>query len=374
MAIYKAIASTNWTTSTTWNEWNAVTSAWVAPFTAPLYPNTTSDTVYLNTFAPIVDTATITTAIITNEASIGLAPNTTLGGKLSITAASPAGGVTINASSSMTYASTSGATTFIDASARISYSLTINTPSISILVAAPFYTIGATGTSTIIGATVTWGPSATAASRLLTSSTLQTVYWDNVSMACTVAAGIQLTLSGSNITTLNNCNLQGSSSTALIYAIDMAASGTNYTVTLQGGTYTAGTAAPCIFLNYAATNLVKVQNDITAPTYNAKLVNNSTNGWMAIWGARIQVDNNITGWDFQPATTAGTTTLSPASVSYPATNDVRDGITYGLGTGTLKVPPASTVLLGTPVDATTGTLDIPNAVAQVVGNIVANLT
>ena len=52
-----------------------------------------------------------------------------------------------------------------------------------------------------------------------------------------------------------------------------------------------------------------------------------------------------------------TQTLVNPSTGFPATTDVRDGVSYASGglTGTLKVPPSSSVAVGVPVDNTTGT-------------------
>lgn len=51
------------------------------------------------------------------------------------------------------------------------------------------------------------------------------------------------------------------------------------------------------------------------------------------------------------------TTMGEVSADYPAVSNVRDGVVYNFGalTGTLKVPPAGSVVLGVPVDNTVGT-------------------
>jgi len=63
-------------------------------------------------------------------------------------------------------------------------------------------------------------------------------------------------------------------------------------------------------------------------------------------------------WTFQNELGANKTIYSPgAALGNPAVTDVRNGTTYASGalTGTLKVPPASSVAVGVPVDNTTGT-------------------
>jgi hypothetical protein len=367
MAIYKAIASTGWNVSTTWNEWNG--SAWVIPFTSPLYPNTTSDVVYLNTFTPTVNINTVTTGIITNEASIGLAPNATAGGKLipnvSTTSINPC---TIIADVSMTLA-TSAANGLVDASLQVGYYLVIDSPAVFLNANSPLFSVGSSGNVTLKRMTIGYSGTASTGARMTFNTNPITVTLNNITSVQTVSDGLALSGNNTVVTTTNNTTLRGSNSTSSTYGLNIT--GVTQVVTIEDSTIIAGTASPCIFMQNAASNFVKIKNG-SSPSFNSKIQN--TNDWMAIYATKVQIDNDITGWDFQPVSTAGTTTLSPVSVSYPATSNVRDGITYGGGTGTLKVPPTSTVLLGTPVDATTGTLDIPNAVAQVVGNIVANLT
>jgi hypothetical protein len=56
-------------------------------------------------------------------------------------------------------------------------------------------------------------------------------------------------------------------------------------------------------------------------------------------------------------TLVSTTLVDPSTLSVPVESDVRDGVSYASGalTGTLKVPPTSSVAVGVPVDNTTGT-------------------
>ena len=58
---------------------------------------------------------------------------------------------------------------------------------------------------------------------------------------------------------------------------------------------------------------------------------------------------------------------------YPATVNVRDGVTYGAGTGSLVVPGVGDVRLGTDVDAGQGTLAVP-AAAQVLDGVAVDDT
>jgi hypothetical protein len=87
---------------------------------------------------------------------------------------------------------------------------------------------------------------------------------------------------------------------------------------------------------------------------------NSTNGIMAIQAANVKLLNSIDSqWKFETDLGGTSKTLySPGSaLGNPAVTDVRDGVTYASGalTGTLEVPPASSVAVGVPVDNTVGT-------------------
>jgi hypothetical protein len=59
----------------------------------------------------------------------------------------------------------------------------------------------------------------------------------------------------------------------------------------------------------------------------------------------------------QTETQGSLTLIDPATTDIPTETDVRDGVSYASGglTGTLKVPPSSSVAVGVPVDNTTGT-------------------
>jgi hypothetical protein len=384
MATYKAIASTGWNVSTTWNEWNG--SAWVIPFTSPFYPNTTSDVVYLNTFTPTVNINTVTTGIITNEASILLSPNTTAGGKLipnvSTTSINPC---TIIADVSMTLA-TSATNGLVDASSQVGYYLVIDSPAVFLNANSPLFSVGSSSNVTLKRMTMGYSGTASTSARMTISSNPVTVTLNNVTSLQTVSDGLSLSGNNNVVTTTNNTTLRGSNSTTTTYGINIS-TGTSQVVTIEDSTIIAGTASPCIFMQNAASNFVKIKNG-SSLSFNSKIQN--TNDWMAIYATKVQIDNDITGWDFQPASTAGTTTLSPVAGTpvYPEAKNVLlgsglfgpNGTNY---TPSLTIPQENTVLSGTtygvgeatsPAEQSTGTLDIPNAVAQVVGNIVANLT
>ena len=103
---------------------------------------------------------------------------------------------------------------------------------------------------------------------------------------------------------------------------------------------------------------ITVQNSSAIVTIEGPVFN--TNGFMAIntSGKLIIKSTAFPSWTFQDENNNNKILYSPGtSLGNPATTDVRDGVTYASGalTGTLKVPTASAVAVGVPVDNTTGT-------------------
>ena len=86
----------------------------------------------------------------------------------------------------------------------------------------------------------------------------------------------------------------------------------------------------------------------------------NSGGYMAVRTQRVFINtSNQIQWLVQ---NQSSTNIQLYSVDYfvgsPATSDVRLGVTYGVGsslTGTLAVPPASSVAVGVPVNGTVGT-------------------
>jgi hypothetical protein len=103
----------------------------------------------------------------------------------------------------------------------------------------------------------------------------------------------------------------------------------------------------------SSTNLLSVVT-VSTPCFNAP------NGIMAVFATNIKLLNSGSSqWQFATDIVATNKTLYPAGTALgnPAITDVRDGVTYASGalTGTLEVPPASSVAVGVPVDNTVGT-------------------
>ena len=82
-------------------------------------------------------------------------------------------------------------------------------------------------------------------------------------------------------------------------------------------------------------------------------------GRMAINTAYLYLkDPNPTTWEMQkPDNSTNSLYTIDVFSNLPIPADVRNGVTYASGalTGTLNVPPASSVAVGVPVDNTTGT-------------------
>lgn len=111
---------------------------------------------------------------------------------------------------------------------------------------------------------------------------------------------------------------------------------------------------------YANTNVGVSSNNLLSVVTISTPCFNASNGIMAVFATNVKLFNSGSSqWQF--ATNVGGTnkTLYSAGTALgnPAVTDVRDGTTYASGalTGTLKVPSASSVAVGVPVDNTTGT-------------------
>jgi hypothetical protein len=122
-----------------------------------------------------------------------------------------------------------------------------------------------------------------------------------------------------------------------------------------------------------ASSIVAVNGVVTGSTQRSAISSNvdnsqiivstpiiNTGGIMAIntGGILRLYQTPVSQWTFQNELSANKIVYSPgAALGNPAVTDVRNGTTYASGalTGTLKVPAASSVAVGVPVDNTTGT-------------------
>jgi len=99
---------------------------------------------------------------------------------------------------------------------------------------------------------------------------------------------------------------------------------------------------------FSNTNPVKITGNLI----------NSSDGSMAFRGGKLFLEQP-TQWQFRKTDLSTITLYTPGvATGFPATNNVRSGITYGPTnnlTGTCAVPPAAAVSIGVPVDNTVGT-------------------
>jgi hypothetical protein len=113
------------------------------------------------------------------------------------------------------------------------------------------------------------------------------------------------------------------------------------------GITTSGVGAPAI--QGLATTFVILRGNIV-----------NTDTYCAIYAGRVVINDNVTSWQFKDSTNTITRTLYTAGVNLgnPATNNVRNGVTYGPSlelTGTMFVPSPINTRIGVPVDNTVGT-------------------
>ncbi len=122
----------------------------------------------------------------------------------------------------------------------------------------------------------------------------------------------------------------------------------------------SGNAVVNIIGTVTSSTLVGGVNGLTnnVITISGSLINN--NGRIAIQttGKLYLSSSTVNQWTLQNDLLANTTLYEPGTaLGNPAITDVRDGVSYASGalTGTLDVPPASSVAVGVPVDNTVGT-------------------
>jgi hypothetical protein len=346
MAIRYAVASGNWSSTATWN--------------GGTLPAATDD-VYANNFAVSIDQSVTVNSLkrIANGS-----PAITAGGSFTVTAAAT---VTITAGIASTDNTVnSQSVLFIDAgSAAVSLAGgTINggagTARVGCTVSA-----GHTGPVTV-GNDVVGGASASTAYGLSVLGTGCTVTLNGAHTGGTSAVAVNIggtnviaTINGASTGTSNRTAVEVNSSSAQVTAYGTLTGGLGTAAGLNvasgtaridallvygpGAPLTAGIGAAIMFKR-TGTNLA-----MRAP---------SDDNWPAATGANIDVERYTTG--------------------NPLPEDVREGTLYGPGdtsTGTLSVPPPSSVASGVPTDDTVGTAALALAdVAALTGAQIAAAT
>jgi hypothetical protein len=163
--------------------------------------------------------------------------------------------------------------------------------------------------------------------------------------ACTInvtgniTANNSVAISSNQLTTIN---IVGNILAGTQPAINNFGSG----VLIINGTVTASNASAAIIS--ASTSAINVVNGLIF----------NTNGFNALYCIKILLGANTTSWMFQQYLSSNKTLYTPGvDLGNPVVTDVRTGVSYASGalTGTLDVPPASSVAVGVPVDNTTGT-------------------
>jgi hypothetical protein len=241
-------------------------------------------------------------------------------------------------------------------------------------------------------------------------------------------SAIKLSLSGS-IININCINIYGGITASDNYGVAMIGNGNTINVTATGeilpgaapalnifsttsifnvsaALIKGGTSYPAILntTNNTSTQIISAANITPSTTCSAISFINASAPYLNTTLANITASTaiNTSGNGSNPITAItvmryylttplikiyqNSSTENPYSVTsgtIPNKKYVLATIAVGSETGTLTLPQQSTVLAGTnygvgeltsPAEQSTGTLDIPNAVAQVIGNIVANLT
>lgn len=372
MAIRWAVASGNWSSTSTWNGGTLPTSA---------------DDVFANNFTVTID-QDITAITLRNTSNTS--PAITAGGTFTVTGSSGTRNITLtgtlesggssisgiatlnNNTPALRIASTSGQTVnftsplgfpvtnigcsvFIEGNAIVNYAGNLNT-----LISSGNYfqirntaangTLNAVSTLTSNAGSINIGAINIAASNytlnFVGNMTAVVDYCILTSQACTVnitgniTAGIAQAISAQAAGLV--CNVTGNVAAATSQAINSLT--VQSTITVNGNVSASSTSVG-IFSNNASSIV----------TANGNLTN--VNDFMAVFCPKMRISPTAQQtWTFQ--TSSGNRQLSTSNVfsGYPSVSDVRRGITYASGTltGTCDVPNAASVLFGVPVDNTTG--------------------
>jgi hypothetical protein len=365
MANYKAVANGNWSALATWQD--DAGGSYIASTVLP----GASDVVYFNNFTVQMD-VDVTVLEIRNNNATGV----TAGGSGVISASR-----TVNAD--LFHAS--GTLITISATSPSVVNITGNMP--GTVAASSSNGINCTGNATLnyvgdIQASTSGFANSPTGIRLATGSTLNLT--GNIVGGLNAANfGTQASPIGvrSNINAIINVvgNVTGGPSGIHNYGI-LQATGDNVTITglvsggfgSIGGLYNAGVFSGGLSLTIFG-NLIGGNN---APAiWNGGVavrmygnIQNASNGFAAVFGVPFFFVESTTQYEFRKLDLTTNTLYTPGvAIGFPATNNVRTGITYGPTnnlTGTCAVPPANTVSLGVPVDNTVGTAQLDtNALA-----------
>lgn len=384
MAVRYAVATGNWSNAATWNGGTLPTAAddvYANNFTVTIDQNVTVLTLRTTAQAPAVAgggfTCSTARTITCTDTTIGILSGTTT--CLTITTTSP-NIVTIN--STITTSSTTAVSTL-----SVTGNCTLNiVGSISALTSAVSntraITISSGGILNIVGNILTQG---TAKISLLVTNNTTVNITGNVEVSgnsgLNSVSAINATSSTINIT--GNVIRTARIGSVLSYTIEL---GTNATLNVTGNvsndvTPTATGNTPTIFT--ASVVYIKCIGSITAGRGSNTIVSSNVSSINIFSGPFISSEYGVSPFqvfrmnyiptigsyfEFRDSSTNGALAPSPAApatslvspdtiVDSPVPANVRQGVTYALGsfTGTLAVPAPGSVALGVATDNTVGT-------------------
>lgn len=373
MANYKAVASGNWSNLAIWQDDSS--GSYVASTVLP----GANDVVYFNNFTVAID-QDVTVSQIRNNSTTGV----TAGGTGTVSTSR-----TINAD--LFHAT--GSLITISATSPSVVNINGNMPGTS--AAATSRGVNITGTATlnyvgnIVGATA--GLGGNTCGILMGSASVANIT-GNVSAGST--GGNNNGNSQYGIRMGQNCILNivgnvtgGVGTTSLGFGVYVSASNSvlNITGVVYGGQTIFNRITMGVLIESGISSNVSITGGLVAgpyahalycidtkgstkPSISGYLINDSI-GLMAAFCSYLMLDSiSNSSWEFRKSDFTTNTLYSPGvAIGFPATNNVRTGITYGPInnlTGTCAVPPANTVSLGVPVDNTVGTASLDaNALA-----------
>lgn len=337
MATKYAVATGNWSATTTWNGSTLPTSA---------------DDVYSNTFTVTID-QDITVLSLRNSSTTGV----TAGGGFACSTARniTCTGVGIQlgtAANLLTLTHTTGNTVTITSAINGNGSIQ-NGSSVY---------INGTGTVNIIGNITGAGQSGgstgavvvnAAATVNITGNISATSGQNGVSFFSSGVLNVTGSISSSSVNSAWGVYMSGSGALT-VTSSSITATGTNPAVSAAGG----GTAT--FIGSLTGSNPIAVNSSTTTTTFSGPFYCSAT-GYMPFYCTGIVKLTGIANNEFRfLKSTTGTTSLFSGDVTSlsPLPSDVRAGTTFGVGnayTGTMSVPSASSVAAGAYVDDTVGT-------------------
>jgi len=168
--------------------------------------------------------------------------------------------------------------------------------------------------------------------------------------------GCQLNVTGNLLggSSLGGACIQNTSGAVTINIIGNCTAQNGRTMLISTGSTISINGIITASINAQAISAALSNVTISTPCFNG------SNGTMAVFAPNIKLFNaGSAQWQFSTDVSGTNKTLYSAGTALgnPAITDVRNGTTYASGalTGTLKVPSASSVAVGVPVDNTTGT-------------------